>query len=110
MGGEGEHFFSHFSSFPSRFFTCFFACLSRLSFLHHLLGTHLRFAEHVSDNAGSGQSMLFVPPKSHLSTGRSALRIVGGGPEDQGLPASPTHPQPTLQGTLMQARLTTGLG
>ena len=37
MGGEGEHFFSHFSSFPSRFFTCFFACLSRLSFLQYLL-------------------------------------------------------------------------
>ena len=70
MGGEGEHFFSHFSSFPSRFFTCFFACLSRLSFLHHLLGplgTHSRFAEHLPTNAGSGQSKLFVPPMSHLS-------------------------------------------
>ena len=97
MGGEGEHFFSHFSSFPSRFFTCFFACLSRLSFLHHLLGTHLRFAEHVSDNAGSGQSMLFVPPKSHLSTGRSGLRI-GRGPEDQGLPASPPTLNPPSKG------------
>ena len=92
---EGEHCFSHFSSFPSRFFTCFFACLSRLSFLHHLLGTHLRFAEHVSDNAGSGQSMLFVPPKSHLSTGRSALRIGrrSGGSGPSRLPHPPsTHP------------------
>ena len=31
-------------------------------------------------------------PMAHLSTGRSGLRIVGGGAEDQGLPASP----PTL--------------
>ena len=56
MGGEGEHFFSHFSCFPSRFSTYFFACLSRLSFLQYLLGTHLRFAEHLATNAGSGQS------------------------------------------------------
>ena len=55
-GGGGGHFFSHFSCFPSRFSTCFFVCLSRLSFLQYLLGTHLRFAEHLSDNAGSGQS------------------------------------------------------
>ena len=36
-GGGGEHFFSHFSCFPSRFSTYFFACLSRLSFLQYLL-------------------------------------------------------------------------
>ena len=70
MGAEGlEHFVFQVSCFPSHFFTCFFACLSLLSFLQCLLAdggdeggvdggvaTHSRLAEHLSANAGSGQS------------------------------------------------------
>ena len=45
----------------------------------------------------------------HLSTGRSGL-IIGRGSGGSGPSRPPTHPQPALQGTFMQARLTQGLG